>query len=347
MQGKQTLSRLPLLSPPSRLPCASLPPASITAQHLLIPFLHRGATDSERGTMRVAETVGAWLNHYTQVYYLLHYIAFGLFAYARLELASRDFRTVEEEKWYDELVGNDMTGIPREKQIWACLGMVVMTRAFRAKSAHELISMAIGFSKACICVTLFIADWYYPFYFIGLWIFIFFVTSEPSFETPHRKFVKMDKKKMFDIVFSPVGQEKEQAQVYWFINVWASWQKSGASRQFNPVFAEMSAKYSNDFCKFTKIDAGRAFAQPVIQKLEIDDSALSKHMPSMVLFKNGKEVKRLPEKGKTDVSYLHEYSPAQIERYFNMDKILEETKKKTATRRETRRKQDAESKKTK
>ena len=128
---------------------------------------------------------------------------------------------------------------------------------------------------------------------------------------------------MFDIVFTSVDPSKEQADVYWFINVWASWQKSGASKHFNPVFAEFSAKYTNEFCKFTKIDAGRAFAQPVIQKLQIDDSALSKHMPSMILFKNGKEVKRLPEKGKTEVSYLHEYTPAQIARYFDMDKIYE------------------------
>ena len=175
----------------------------------------------------------------------------------------------------------------------------------------------------------------------------------------------MDKKKLFDVVFTPQAPETEAAQTYWVINIWASWQKSGSSRKFNPVFAELSAKYSNDFLKFTKVDAGKIGGQPVIKKLGIDDSALSKHMPSVLIFKNGKEVKRLPE-NKKEVSHLHQYTQDQIERYFGFDAIFNgtdthshiraplpypsphtETSKKTEKRRAQRRKEDAESKKDK
>eukprot|EP01064_Diplonema_japonicum_P025341 TRINITY_DN3663_c0_g4_i1.p1 TRINITY_DN3663_c0_g4~~TRINITY_DN3663_c0_g4_i1.p1 ORF type:complete len:297 (+),score=69.51 TRINITY_DN3663_c0_g4_i1:38-928(+) len=296
--------------------------------------------------MALSEIALARLQHFLKPYYVAHYMGFALYAYLRWMLENGEIeRTEEEMLWYTELTGGDMPGVSREVQIWICWGMIVMSRAMRFKDIGELVGSAFQFGKACVVVSLFIIDWYLPIYFVVLWFVIFCVTSEPSFETPRKKLIKMDKKRMFDIVFTPHEEDTDQAQVYWFINVWASWQKSGASKQFNPVFAELSARYSNDFCKFTKVDAGRINNQTVIKKLGIDDSALSKHMPSLVCFKNGKEVQRLPLM-KKEVSRLHEYSIEQIEHHFGFNKIFEETKKKTDKRKAARRK-EAESKKMK
>ncbi|KAJ9455498.1 Thioredoxin-related transmembrane protein 2-like protein [Diplonema papillatum] len=295
-----------------------------------------------------ADLLQAQMLHYLRPYYVLNFSTFALFGYARWLLANDMLpRTPEEEVWYSDLVGADLSGVSRESQIWLCYVLILVTRLLRYGDFQSLVSSALLFAKAAIFASLFIADWYLPFYFVGIWVVLFLFTSEPSFETPRRKFVKMDKKKMFDVVFQSVDESKEQAQVYWFINVWASWQKSGASKKFNPMFAEMSARYSNDFCKFTKIDAGRLGGQQIVKKLKIDDSALSKHMPSMVLFKNGKEIQRLPVIGRSDVSYLHEYTLEQIEKHFNLPKIAAETKKQTEARRDALRKRSAESKKTK
>eukprot|EP00659_Diplonema_papillatum_P015621 gene15621-23841_t len=257
-----------------------------------------------------ADLLQAQMLHYLRPYYVLNFSTFALFGYARWLLANDMLpRTPEEEVWYSDLVGADLSGVSRESQIWLCYVLILVTRLLRYGDFQSLVSSALLFAKAAIFASLFIADCNNV------------QTSEPSFETPRRKFVKMDKKKMFDVVFQSVDESKEQAQVYWFINVWASWQKSGASKKFNPMFAEMSARYSNDFCKFTKIDAGRLGGQQIVKKLKIDDSALSKHMPSMVLFKNGKEIQRLPVIGRSDVSYLHEYTLEQIEKHFNLPKI--------------------------
>eukprot|EP01060_Flectonema_neradi_P015177 TRINITY_DN21856_c0_g1_i1.p1 TRINITY_DN21856_c0_g1~~TRINITY_DN21856_c0_g1_i1.p1 ORF type:complete len:298 (+),score=42.50 TRINITY_DN21856_c0_g1_i1:90-983(+) len=295
---------------------------------------------------RPTSLFSSYLSHFTKTYYLLHYIAFAAYAYVRWNLTEMD-RTPEQEQWLGELVGPDMSGMSREVQIWGCYIMILITRAMRFESVTELISSAIGFAKPVICISLFIVDWYLPAYFAMTWIVLFFVTSEPSFETPNRRFVKLDATKMFDVVFTAADKEKERSQVYWFVNVWASWQGGGASKKFNPVFAELSSEYTNDFCKFTKIDAGRVNSQPIIKKLAIDDGAFSKHMPSMILYKNGTEIARLPQKGKKNASRLHQYSKEQIIRFFEMERIKEETMKKTSTRRTALRQQAAEAKKTK
>ena len=125
--------------------------------------------------MTMTSEIVGFVSHYTKLYYLLHYAAFAFFLYARTEIRDRPMRSLEEQKWYNELVGNDLTGIPRELQIWGCLGMICLSRTFRAKSLHEVIGTALGFSKACICVTLFIADWTWPFYFLAIWIVLFFI----------------------------------------------------------------------------------------------------------------------------------------------------------------------------
>eukprot|EP01063_Lacrimia_lanifica_P017968 TRINITY_DN24944_c0_g1_i1.p1 TRINITY_DN24944_c0_g1~~TRINITY_DN24944_c0_g1_i1.p1 ORF type:complete len:300 (+),score=141.13 TRINITY_DN24944_c0_g1_i1:57-956(+) len=292
------------------------------------------------------EYVWAWVSHFCSAYYVLHYLAFLVFLYVRWLLSTGGIpRTMEEEHWLAELEGSDLLQVGRETQIWGCWALIVMSRCLRWKSLTDLVGGAIGFAKACVCVSLFIADWYLPLYFLGLWVVLFFVTSQPAFETPRRKFVKMDRRKIFDVVFNTVEQDKEAAQVYWFINVWASWQKGGSSKEFNPVFADLSSKYTNDFCKFVKVDAGRMGGQAVIKKLEIDDSALSKHMPSLLLFKNGKEIARLPPKNKDNASYLHEYKQHQIEQYFNVENIHKDTQKRTEKRRADRAKMMAESKK--
>ena len=273
--------------------------------------------------MRRPSSYGAaYLSHFTKTYYLLHYMAFSVYMYVRWNLSEMD-RSGEEEQWYNELVGPDMSGMSREIQIWGCYCMILVTRGMRYESIAEMVSSAIGFAKPVICVSLFIVDWYLPLYFLGCWMFLFLITSEPSFETPNRRFVKLDATRMFDVVFTPADKEKERSQVYWVVNVWASWQSGGASKKFNPLFAELSAEYSNDFCKFTKIDAGRVNSQPIIKKLAIDDGAFSKHMPSMVLYKNGTEIARLPQKGKKNASMLHQYSREQIVRYFDMERIKE------------------------
>eukprot|EP01062_Namystynia_karyoxenos_P056354 TRINITY_DN47304_c0_g1_i1.p1 TRINITY_DN47304_c0_g1~~TRINITY_DN47304_c0_g1_i1.p1 ORF type:complete len:328 (+),score=143.02 TRINITY_DN47304_c0_g1_i1:91-984(+) len=270
--------------------------------------------------------------HFLRPYYLLHYVGFIAWFVVRDLLVSDNFgfRSMEEEQWLEELTGDDLSGVSREMQIFVCWFVIVFVRGLKARSITEAVGTALFFGKASVCVAAFIADWYLPAYFLAYWLLLFFVAGEPAFEAPNKKFTKMDKRALAGLWEEhPAGSDK--AQTYWFINVWASWQKAGASKQFNSTFADLSAEYANTFCRFVKVDAGRPQFQEFIKELQIDNSATSKQVPCLLLFKNGKEVQRLPLDNQG--SYLHEYSRAQLEQHFGIKRIGEQTEKLAAEQR--------------
>lgn len=79
-------------------------------------------------------------------------------------------------------------------------------------------------------------------------------------------------------------------RVVWLIELCTAW--SPPCIEFANVFAELSAKYSLNNLKFGKVDLSRS--PDSAQKYKINTSALSKQLPTVVLFKNGKEYMRRP-----------------------------------------------------
>lgn len=79
-------------------------------------------------------------------------------------------------------------------------------------------------------------------------------------------------------------------KVAWLVAFYAAW--SPACVKFAPIFAELSAEYSLDNFKFGKVDVAQ---YPQIAKdYYINDSSFSKQLPTLLLFRNGKEVERRP-----------------------------------------------------
>lgn len=63
---------------------------------------------------------------------------------------------------------------------------------------------------------------------------------------------------------------------------------------------QMHFRYNTKYLKFGKIDVSRY--PDVAQKFNINDSALSRQLPTVIMFKNGEETFRRPifdSKGKT------------------------------------------------
>eukprot|EP00756_Hemistasia_phaeocysticola_P005759 Hpha_TRINITY_DN13487_c0_g2::TRINITY_DN13487_c0_g2_i1::g.130799::m.130799 len=280
-----------------------------------------------RRTLNAFERMQNCFLHYLRPYYLLQYAGFLFWFYARDSLVAGTWgrRTMEEEQWLDDLTGADISGLSREVQIFICWGLICFVRMLKGGGgAGEMGDNMLYYGRACTVVAAFIADWYIPLYLTVWWIALFMFTSEPAYEVPNKKFTKLDRVAL-NALFEPHPADSEKGQTYYFVNVWASWQKAGASKQFNTLFAELSAQYSNSFCKFAKVDAGRGAFQDFVRECKIDTSAMSKQIPSLILFKNGKEIRRLPVDN--EGSYLSAYTREQIERHFDMRKIGEQTQK--------------------
>ncbi|CDW56264.1 thioredoxin transmembrane protein 2 [Trichuris trichiura] len=81
---------------------------------------------------------------------------------------------------------------------------------------------------------------------------------------------------------NPMQEISQQKGTVWLIEFYANW--SSACKHFAPIFADLSLKYALPNLKFGKLDVGR-YPQEA-QRLTT--------LPTVILFRDGKEVKRVP-----------------------------------------------------
>lgn len=76
----------------------------------------------------------------------------------------------------------------------------------------------------------------------------------------------------------------------WLIEFYETWNPD--CNDFAGVFSELSAKFANEKLKFGKIDVSRS--PKVAEKHQVVSSMTSRTLPTLILFKNGKESLRRP-----------------------------------------------------
>jgi thiol-disulfide isomerase/thioredoxin len=79
-------------------------------------------------------------------------------------------------------------------------------------------------------------------------------------------------------------------RVVWLVTFYTTW--NPACVNFAPIFAQLSNEYKLDNLRFGKVDIGRL--PDIGKKYHVSDSSLSRQLPTIILFKNAKEVCRRP-----------------------------------------------------
>lgn len=111
-------------------------------------------------------------------------------------------------------------------------------------------------------------------------------------------------------------------RVTWLITFYTTW--NPACVNFAPIFAQISNEYKLDNLKFGKVDIGRL--PDIGTKYNVSDSSLSRQLPTIILFKNAKEVVRRPyadSKGKL-VKFF--FSDDNVKAAFDLNNIYKECK---------------------
>lgn len=89
---------------------------------------------------------------------------------------------------------------------------------------------------------------------------------------------------------SDLQEEIRNKNVTWLIELYTAW--SPPCIEFAHNFSELSAKYTLDNLKFGKVDLSRN--PEAAERFKINTSSLSKQLPTLILFKNGREEMRRP-----------------------------------------------------
>jgi thiol-disulfide isomerase/thioredoxin len=195
----------------------------------------------------------------------------------------------------------------REWELLAFLGCIIVMKNRKTSSYAMYVGTACMFAKM-LSVYLFLRQSIlYCTLFVVLCLLHLAFIPEPVYKGPD-----------FVTFFRGPNLEHEierDKRVNWLIEFYAPWAPTCVS--FASAFKELSAKYNLDNLKFGKIDVGRY--PDVAKKYLVDTSAWSKQLPTVILFQNGKEIRRRPavdSKGKVKVKFV--FCKETVERDFEL-----------------------------
>ncbi|KRZ95052.1 Thioredoxin-related transmembrane protein 2 -like protein [Trichinella sp. T8] len=126
---------------------------------------------------------------------------------------------------------------------------------------------------------------------------------------------------------SPLDEIAKNKDVVWLIEFYANW--SAPCHYLAPVFAKISVKYSLPNFKFGKIDVGRYSDEA--NKLNISTKVTSSALPTLILFRDGKEVKRIPKVTSNGRTTRYHFTEENIIRDFDLNNILLDCKRQSKT----------------
>jgi len=172
----------------------------------------------------------------------------------------------------------------RESEILFFLLVVIMVRSRKTGSLTMVSYISSGFmyAKGANLLLFMRAD---P--RIGLVYLLFFLLQgmllpEPTYKGPEKI-----------LYFRDAGMQDElnrDPKVTWIVTFYAAW--NPACINFSNTFSKISSDYGLPNLKFGKVDVGRY--QSIAEEHHINTSSLSRQLPTVILFQEGKEVGRVP-----------------------------------------------------
>uniref|UniRef100_A0A1B6MRG7 Thioredoxin domain-containing protein n=1 Tax=Graphocephala atropunctata TaxID=36148 RepID=A0A1B6MRG7_9HEMI len=205
----------------------------------------------------------------------------------------------------------------RESEILFFLMIVVMIRTRKAGSVTMInyLSSSFMYTKVANLILWFYADIRMGVFFGIVFILVGLLLPEPTYSGPE------------NVVYFRTAQGVEDElmrnkKITWLVTFYTAW--NPACVNFAPVFSHLSVEYNLDNLKFGKIDIGRY--PDAGKKYYVNDSSMSRQLPTMILFKEGKEVMRRPavdSKGKLQKFF---FSEDNVKAAFDLNNLYNECK---------------------
>lgn len=221
----------------------------------------------------------------------------------------------------------------RETQILFFLATIVMIRSRKTGSVTMInyLTSSFIYTKVANLILWSMSDILYGVVFLVVFVVLAMILPEPTYKGPE------------NVIYfrNPQIFEEElvrDKRITWMICFYTVWNPSCV--HFASIFSQISSEYYLENLKFGKIDVGRF--QETAKKYYINDGSLSRQLPTVILFKQGKEVDRRPaydSKGKI-TKFFFTYD--NVVAGFGMNSLYKECKenpikspKKTAVEKKT------------
>lgn len=246
-------------------------------------------------------------NRFVHPYYALNGLLFLAYVTLRVQRLSGG-----------ELSLTDMFGITREAQIYFSLGLMLFTRALSAPTLDVYLSSAFMFSRVAVLVCLWYMDSQLAVGFAALWTLLYAVCPQPRYRLP-------DSIATLNNVTFEQRIAKNKHQTIYVLWCHATW--SARCSQLAPVLAALAKSYSHTRVRFGRVDVSKF--PGVAEGLEVSMSAASKQLPTIICFKMGKEVARIPQvdsEGKVDAKWSKGFTAAHVAQELGLNQQLQTAK---------------------
>lgn len=173
----------------------------------------------------------------------------------------------------------------QDTQVLLLLATIITIRGRKTLTWLHYIDTVCKYSKMANCLLFYREQSYVPlilYAVFSLLHFLFFTPPEPTGKTNilYYRANNLD------------NEIRADSRLTWFVCFYAPW--SPPCQNFNTVFVDLSTRFGGlKTFKFVKFDVSRYQAEA--DKFKIDTSTFSKQLPTVVLFQEGKEVKRRPQ----------------------------------------------------
>lgn len=231
-------------------------------------------------------------------------------------LLATSFYVLKTTSPFCEALFDDCELEVREWEMLTFLGCIIVLKNRKQPSFKVYMGVVCAFAK-CLSAYLFLRS--NPLagvmYIILCLLHVAFLT-EPSYKGPE-----------YITYFRGSHLEDElnrDPRVVWLIEFYAVWQPTCVN--FAEVFSKLSAQYYLENLKFGKIDVTRY--PEVAAKFQVDTSSWTKQLPTIIVFKNGKELDRRPlidYKGHIAAKFV--FSEENVIKAFELNELYLQCKK--------------------
>lgn len=244
-----------------------------------------------------------WLR-FTELYYVSHFLL--VLSYA----LSRYYAVHVAEFSHKRIVHNEDELFRWEKQALLLLGIVMAVKGWKALSLDMFLADFFMYAKATLAALAYAMDIRIFVYYVIAMIVLFLISQQPCYAGP-------DKIKYFTPGTFNWEVEENHKGVIWLVELYAPW--SPPCIHLEPVYADLSLKYTTAMFKFGKLDLGRW--PQAARDFKVDVNGVTDQLPTIIMFKAGVEVGRIPQVFQDGSCAKGKFTRSDIVRAFDLDGI--------------------------
>jgi len=247
------------------------------------------------------------VGRFIRIYYLLNALAIATYLFARrISLLGVDVTKGEYiQDW--------------EKNAFSSLGILVLVKSVRTLTVDAFVSDVFMYGKSTILLMTFFMDIRLFSWYLILFGILFLMIPQPFYEGPED--IEYLTPSTYDDLVAGTSQNATKTrkpgekQPKWLVEFYASW--SPPCIHMEPIFAQLSVKYSSENLQFAKMDLGRW--PRIAKEFNINIGGTTKQLPTLIMFEAGKEVGRIPHIFADGSVARGRYRKADLIKAFDLD----------------------------